>query len=211
MPGCMVNTFAPYLEYASEKALRITGVRTERYEGGCCTYPVMFRGMTDEERDEIKKERSASLDSRKLYAICSGCRDEMIASGIDSEHVFKRLHENLDVLRGLPGCGLRVAVIPGCGLRNDQQAFRDIVEACGCEIVDVPQGCCGKMVPGVAEKIMSERQRDLEGVDAVVVGCPSCFSRYDQYPDGVPVLHISEVVCLAAGDHTSTRLHNRPL
>ena len=211
MPGCQVNAFAPYLEYATEKVLRHIGIGTERFEGGCCTYPVPFRGMDDDERDSVKRRISAPLKGRKLYTICPGCADEMSSSGIDAEHIIYRIHENLDALRGLKRLNLRVALQPGCNLRSEYARFRDIAEVLGCQIADVRQGCCGKMVPVISERIMSERQEDMKGVDAVVVGCPSCFARYDAYPDGIPVLYITELILLAMGDGSTVRLHRAPV
>ena len=211
MPGCQVVSNAPYLEYATERVLDLLGVSTERYEGGCCTYPITFRGLDDSERDHIKKERSKDLGGRKLYTICPGCNNEMREGGFDSEHVYSIIRKNLDVLRGLPGVNLTVAVQTGCTLRADVKCFNKIVEACGCKIVDVPQGCCGKLVPEISGKVMADRQVSLKGVDAVVVGCPSCFARYDQYPDGVPVLYLTELILLAMGDERTMRFHRRPV
>ena len=55
--------------------------------------------------------------------------------------------------------------------------------------------------------IMSERQKDMEGADAVVVGCPSCFIRYDSRDNGIRVLHISELVAMASGIDRTLRYH----
>lgn len=211
MPGCMANAFAPYLEYAGVKALGIVGRKVGRFDGGCCTYPVFFRGLSDEERDDMKRRAAGSLNGRRLFTLCSGCDDEMRATGFDSEHIFRILHDNLDVLKTLPGAGLCVAVQPGCGLKAVIGEFREIVEACGCTTVDVEQGCCGKMIPGISERIMSERQSQMMGVDAVVVGCPSCFVRYDEWGGGIPVLHIAELVCIASGDRTTLMCHRNGL
>lgn len=211
MPGCLANAFAPHLEYAAVKALGIAGVSVERYEGGCCTYPVTFRRLTDGERDAMKRRASASLNGRRLYTLCPGCNDEMGRSGCDSEHIFRILHDSLDVMRGLPGIGLNVAVQPGCGLKASAREFREIAEACGCTVADVAQGCCGKAVPGVSGKVMSERQSEMDGLDAVIVGCPSCFVRYDSWDGGIPVLHVAELACLASGDRSILEHHKLPL
>ncbi len=212
MPGCMVVANAPYLEYATERTLDYLGVSTERFEGGCCTYPIPFRGLTDDERTEIKRKASEPLRGRKLYAICGGCADEMNASAIDTEHVVYIMHRNLDRLRRLKrDTGLRVALQPGCSLRTELPRFRDIARALGFEVVEKDQGCCGKVVPGISERIMADRQESMKDADAVVVGCPSCFARYDQYPEGIPVLYLTELVLIAMGDHSTLRFHRRPL
>ena len=211
MPGCLVVSAAPYLEYATERALSFVGIQTERYEGGCCSYPVPFRGLTDEERDVLKRRAAEPLRGRKLYTICSGCADEMVASGIDAEHVVHILHRNLEHMRGLPGVKLKVAIQTGCGMRDQLYKFRDIAEACGCEIVDAEQGCCGKLIPRISGELMAERQESMKGADAIVVGCPSCFARYDQYPEGIPVLYVTELILLAMGDRSTMKLHRRPV
>lgn len=211
MPGCMVAASAPYLEYPTVKVLSYLGISTERFEGGCCTYPVPFRGLTDGERDELKRKACEPLRGRRLYTICSGCSDEMCASGIDSEHVIHVIHDNLDRIRALPGVRMRVAIQTGCGLREHYGKFRDVVEACGCEVMDVQQGCCGKLVPRISQELMAERQASMAGADAVIVGCPSCFARYDQYPDGVPVLYLTELIAMAMGDGSTLPFHRNGL
>ena len=211
MPGCMVVSSAPYLEYATERVLSFIGVPTERYEGGCCIYPIPFRGMTDEERNDLKRKAAEPLKGRKLYTICSGCADEMVLAGIDAEHILYRIHSELDRIRSLPGVKLKVAVQTGCGMRDRADMFRDIVEACGCEVFEAEQGCCGKLVPRISKELMAERQESMKGADAVVVGCPSCFARYDQCPDGLPVLYLSELILLAMGDGSTNALHRRPV
>ena len=211
MPGCMVVGSAPYLEYATERVLDFIGIPTERYDGGCCTYPVPFRGLDDTERDSIKRKGAEPLRGRKLYAICSGCAGEMVSSGIDCEHVVYVLHKNRDRLRGLKKVGMRVAIQPGCSLRTELPLFREILEAAGYRVVQKDQGCCGKLIPGISERIMTDRQESMKDVDAVVVGCPSCFARYNEYPDGIPVLYLTEAVLLAMGDRSTADLHRNPI
>jgi len=209
MPGCLVVSQAPYLEYATERALSLVGAPTERFEGGCCTYAVPFRGLTEEERDALKRKAAEPLKGRKLYAICSGCADEMCLSGIDAEHVIHRLHQDIDRIRELPGIRLRVAIQTGCGQRDQLWKFREVAEACGCEVIDAEQGCCGKLVPRISGELMAERQESMKDADAIVVGCPSCFARYDLYPEGKPVLYITELILLAMGDRSTVGFHRR--
>ncbi len=85
--------------------------------------------------------------------------------------------------------------------------MRKVVEACGCEIVNHASGCCGKGTDRVGAPLMDEREAECRGADAIVVGCPNCLSFYDSYPNGIPVLHISELICLAAGDSFTQKYH----
>ncbi len=208
MPGCLTVSSAPFLEYSAAKALELTGIHVKRFDGGCCTYPIPFRSMTDSERNEIKHSK---IDfTGRMYNICPGCRDEM-ASVCETEHIIEPLHRNIEKIKKLPGVKLRVASMPGCGLRHQKKMFDEIVEACGCIIEDTEQGCCGKAVPKISEEVMKERQDSMKDADAVIVGCPSCFARYDGYKNGVPVLYIAELVCLAAGDRTTSEFHKNPI
>ena len=102
---------------------------------------------------------------------------------------------------------MTVCIQPGCHLMHLEKEFREVVEATGATIMDAPIGCCGKVVPGISDAIMDERQGDMEGADAVIVGCPSCFIRYDSKKDGIRVLHISELVSMAAGDMSTLVFH----
>ena len=42
----------------------------------------------------------------------------------------------------------------------------------------------------------------------MVVGCPMCLVKYDALPEGKPVVHISELVAMAAGDRESLGFHS---
>ena len=210
MPGCMTVAFTPYLEYSAVKALDIVGKRVRRFDGGCCTYPIAYRSMTDDERDTIKHRITDGKDIGDMFTICPGCRDEM-ASVCHTEHVIDPLYRGIEAIRALKGTDLRVASLPGCSLRHRTKEFEEVIKACGCELADVEQGCCGKAIPVISERIMKERQESLKDVDAVIVGCGSCFARYDMFKDGVPVLYITELVCLASGDDTTLQYHKNRL
>ena len=208
MPGCIINARYPYLESAGIKALGVIGLTCERYEGGCCTFPVPYRTLTDGERDDIKKRCTEGYG--RIVTLCDGCSDQLRQSGADARHIYELLYENLDKIRSLPGVdGLKVAIQPGCHLVPELPEFRAIAEACGAEVLDVEPGCCGKYVKGINTKLMAERQESMRGADAAVVACPACFMYYDNYEGGIPVLHISELVALAAGDRSGLKYHTR--
>ena len=206
-PGCLVNGVVPFLENAGVRALDAVGMFADRLDTGCCTFPVHYRSMTDEERDSIKREGTKGSDGKKVVTLCPGCSNEFASSGIDCIHIVEALHSNLEAIEGLVDLDMKVCIQPGCHLRHLEKEFRDVVEATGATIVDAPIGCCVKVVPGISESIMEERQKDMEGADAVIVGCPSCFIRYDSYENGIPVLHISELVAMCTGYEETLRFH----
>ena len=206
-PGCLVNAMVPFLEDAGVVALDSIGLSTERLDSGCCTFPIHYRSLTDEERDSIKIESVNGSDGRRIVTLCPGCSNELSNSGLDTYHIIELLHSEMDAIKRLPGIDMKVCVQPGCHLRHLEKEFIEVVKATGAEVVDAPIGCCGKAVPGISEMIMSERQKDMEGADAVVVGCPSCFIRYDSRDNGIRVLHISELVAMASGIDRTLRYH----
>ncbi|MGN1044800.1 MAG: 4Fe-4S dicluster domain-containing protein [Candidatus Methanomethylophilaceae archaeon] len=210
-PGCVVLSKVPYLEYAGTAALDAVGTGARRADVGCCTHPVTFMGLTDGERDSVKRDDFRSLGEGRMVTLCPGCSDEYASSGADAVHILRTLHDNIDSIRGLPGVSLKVCIQPGCGLRDMRDMFRDVAEACGATVIDAPFGCCGKAIPRISEELMADRQREMAGADAVIVGCPLCQDRYDSVRDGIPSLHISELVMMASGDRSTLPYHKIPL
>lgn len=198
-PGCLVNGVMPFLENAGVEAMRAVGLSCKRLDTGCCTFPIHYRTLTDEERDGIKTRAVNGSDGKGVVTLCPGCSNEFASSGTDAHHVVELLHERIDTIRRLPDLDMTVCVQPGCHLRHLAKEFEEVVSATGAIVKDVPTGCCGKAVPGISDTIMDERQKEMKGADAVIVGCPSCFMRYDSRENGIKVLHISELVAMAAG------------
>ena len=56
-----------------------------------------------------------------------------------------------------------------------------------------------------------EKQKAAEDADVIVVGCPMCYTRYDSWPEGKPVVYIMELVAMAFGDRRSLGYHNIPV
>ncbi len=206
-PGCLVNGVVPFLENAGVSALKAVGYGTRRLDTGCCTFPIPYRSMTDEERDSVKVEGTKDADGGHVVTLCPGCSNEFASSGVDAVHIVDLLHSRMDVIKRMDGVDMTVCVQPGCHLLHREREFREVVEATGARIMDVPVGCCGKAIPKISEMVMSDRQKDMEGADAVIVGCPSCFIRYDSWKGGVKVLHISELVSIASGDDRTLGYH----
>lgn len=133
-----------------------------------------------------------------------------------------------------PLWGMRVAVHYGCHLLRPHPAVRwddplqptkveELVAALGAEVVDyaTKMQCCGGVLDRVGEREGSlafarRKLYDLqkEGVDALVVVCPSCFQQFDLNQAAlqranedlyVPVFYLSELIALAMG-HTPAEM-----
>jgi heterodisulfide reductase subunit B len=207
MSGCMVEGFAPYLVYAGTIAMNAIGERcSELPRNTCCTYPLPFRTMTFSQRDAIKKEMGDSASGRQIITLCPGCDAELQRSGIDATHIVNLLAENRDRLPKFRK-KIRVSIEPGCHFEDLIDDMRTVTEALGAEYIHNDFGCCGKMVQGVTEPLMVEREKESEGADIILVACPMCFTRYDSYPGGIPVMHIAELVAAAAGDTETLKYH----
>ena len=124
--------------------------------------------------------------------------------------------------------GMRIAVHYGCHLLRPQPAvrwddplhptkFEDLVRALGATVVDYPtkMQCCGGALDRVGQRDSSlafcrRKLQDLQNhdVDALIVGCPSCFQQFDLNQAAlqranenlnIPVLYLSELIDLAYG------------
>lgn len=127
-----------------------------------------------------------------------------------------------------PLWGMRVAVHYGCHLLRPQPAVRwddplqptkveELVASLGAQLVDytTKMQCCGGALDRVGERegSLAFARRKLydvqnEGVDALVVVCPSCFQQFDLNQAAlqranedvhVPVFYLSELIALAMG------------
>jgi heterodisulfide reductase subunit B len=140
-------------------------------------------------------------------------------------HVINLLHSKIPIIKTLvsrPLRGLNVAVHYGCHMLYppvvpsddplDPRSIDDMVNACGARAVDYESrtDCCGVPVSAFdkeeADGILAKKLSDIQKAkaDCIVTSCPACFMRFDMLPSelkdlGVPVLHISELLCLAFG------------
>lgn len=208
MAGCTVECKLPFLKYATGIAMDAIGIKhSELPNPTCCTFPVPFRSLSDSERDEYKIKMGDQAKDREIITICPGCADELKNSGVNARHITKLLYENKNKISELPGVSLKVALEPGCALEYFTKEFEDIVRATGATPIGNKIGCCGKSIKGVSNQLMIERQDEIKGADAVIVGCPFCTFKYDSTVNGVPVLHISELIALAAGNSSTQKYH----
>ncbi len=212
MTGCTVEGRAPFLTYASSVALRAVGVGCDRIPvNSCCTYPVPFRSLTDGERDVFKARIGDSAGGRDIVSICPGCSTELMRSDIESTNITNYLAHFIERISALGGVSLKIALEPGCHKEEIIEDLTAVAKATGAEVIDNETGCCGKLVEGVRDGLMAERQAEVAGADVIVVSCPMCFSMYDSTAGGKPVMHITELVALAAGDPSSLKFHKIPV
>lgn len=206
MPGCVVKAKVPYLEHATAVALRHLGYGCKELEGNCCCMrPAQFIGMSDDDRFRFKGRAMENAGGREVLALCHGCSEEMNASSFDVDNIIRFFHGNMD---GLPILAhtLRVAIEPGCQAEEFFGEMKDIVEAMGCEVTNDRMGCCGKDTR-VNPPLMGERMEECSDADVIIAACPKCFTKYDTYPGGKPVLYLAELVAVASGDRSTLKYH----
>ncbi len=209
IPGCKVQSVVPFLKYATWKVFDSIGIGIGELPGNtCCMYPVPFRVMEEPIRNGYKYKLRVNAEGKDMVTLCSGCTNELGTSGIYAPHVSTYLTKYLDRIRSFPGVSLKVALEPGCSGERFLTDTRMIVEATGAEIVNRTFGCCGKNIEGINDKLMAERELECRGADVIVVCCPNCMTFYDKYEGGLPVIHIVELLALAAGDSNTLKFHN---
>ncbi len=117
--------------------------------------------------------------------------------------------------------GLKIATYYGCHILRPSKYvkphqntanpfnFEEFVEALGATPVDLSSklDCCGfhiSMYNKDASTKMSDKYlRDAtdEKADLIITNCPFCHMQFDMYQKGfdIPVLHMSQVLCIALG------------
>lgn len=209
IPGCKVQGMVPFLKYAAWKAFDSLGLGLSELPGNtCCMYPVPFRIMEEPIRNGYKYAMRSTANGKDMVTLCSGCTNELGTSGVYAPYVGTYLAKYLDRIRHLPGVKLRVALEPGCSGECFLTDIIQVVRATGAEIVNKSHGCCGKNIAGINSKLMYEREKECEGADAIVVCCPNCMTFYDRYENGLPVIHLVELLAMAAGDTNTMKFHH---
>ena len=208
MPGCVTKNLVPFLEYSTAMAIHSTGDRCVELEGeGCCLRDAMYRGLTDHERHDIRRDMVSGAE--RIVSVCPGCREELVSDAFPVMDLIEYLHSNLDRLprfeRPFP-----IAVEPGCNASDRKRQMTEIVEALGCKLIGNRTGCCGRDTE-ISDRLMAERQSECSGAGLIVVACPRCFVGYDSYEGGKPVVHLSELVAMASGDSSTLRYHKTEL
>ena len=171
----------------------------------CCMHPVQFREMTEDERVHYKRVMGDSAGGDDIVTLCGGCSDELTDADVPAMHIVQFLHDHMDRLPRF-GRTIRVGLEPGCSVMRYADLMREVVEAMGCEVVNRTMGCCGKNTP-VSGPLMAERETECEGAEWIVVACPMCLVKFDSQPDGIPTVHIAELVAMASGDSSSLGQH----
>ena len=144
----------------------------------------------------------------------------MIAEGEGYEKLQHIAHKGLKGLKIAPfyGCQiLRPSKLMGFEDPDKPWSLEAIIEACGGEAIDYPAKikCCGFPIiqareeTALAELIQPIQQSMEAGADAMVTPCPLCHLSLDAWQQklekqtgkklGMPILHLSQLVGVAAG------------
>lgn len=210
MLGCVVNAEAPFIEYAASRAMEAVGVRAMRLPGEiCCLHPVMFMDMPETEKRARRTAMLSGAGGRRIVTLCGGCCEGLEAMDLKVSHIISFMHRRLDRLPAFPR-RIRVGMEPGCSVDHLSGEFREVLEAMNCEIVNSTKGCCGKIAP-VRIPLMREREAECEGAEVIVVACPNCFTKFDGWDGGLPVVHLAELIATAAGHPESLACHSIPV
>ncbi|HEY8704119.1 MAG TPA: CoB--CoM heterodisulfide reductase iron-sulfur subunit B family protein [Gaiellaceae bacterium] len=143
-----------------------------------------------------------------------------IAEGEGYEKLKVAAHKGLKGLKVAPfyGCQiLRPSKIMGFENPDRPSSLERIIEACGGEAIDYPAKikCCGFPIiqareeTALAELIQPVEQAMEAGADVMVTPCPLCHLSLDAWQQkleastgrkfGMPILHLSQLVGVAAG------------
>ncbi len=144
----------------------------------------------------------------------------LVAEGDGYERLKEVAHKGLKGLRVAPfyGCQiLRPSKLLGFEDPDRPTSLERIIEACGGEPVDYPAKikCCGFPIIQAREQVaLGELIQPLEqaleaGADAMVTPCPLCHLSLDAWQSklekatgrrlGMPILHLSQLIGVAAG------------
>jgi succinate dehydrogenase / fumarate reductase cytochrome b subunit len=144
----------------------------------------------------------------------------LIAEGDGYERLKQAAHKGLKGLKVAPfyGCQiLRPSKILGFEDPDRPWSLEAIIEACGGEPVDYPAKikCCGFPIiqareeTALGELIQPIEQAQEAGADAMVTPCPLCHLSLDAWQSklrkatgrefGMPILHLSQLIGVAAG------------
>jgi succinate dehydrogenase / fumarate reductase, cytochrome b subunit len=144
----------------------------------------------------------------------------LIAEGDGFEKLKAAAHKGLKGLKVAPfyGCQiLRPSKLLGFEDPDRPHSLEAIIEACGGEAIDYPAKikCCGFPIiqaredTALGELIQPLEQATEAGADAMVTPCPLCHLSLDAWQSklkattgkdfGLPILHLSQLIGVAAG------------
>jgi len=210
MTGCVVNGMAPFIEFAASVAMDALNVKATRLPSeSCCLHPIQFMGMPEIEKRRRKDGMCSPAGGKDIVTLCAGCSEELEPVYQRTSHIIAFLHRHLDDLPRF-GRTVRVGMEPGCSAEHLKKEMKAVLEAMNCEVVNTEIGCCGKNAP-VNVPLMKEREEECAGAEVIVVGCPMCFVKFDAQENGLPVVHIAELVAVAAGREESLGFHKIPV
>ena len=222
-PDFYLHLNARILAYAEA-----TGAETLMTVCNVCTLNLRQANAMLSNDDELRGRVNENLQSVGVPAY-SGKIDVRhllweIAEGEGYELLKQAAHKGLKGLRVAPfyGCQiLRPSKLLGFEDPDRPWSLERIIEACGGEAIDYPAKikCCGFPIiqaregTALGELIQPIEQASEAGADAIVTPCPLCHLSLDAWQSKLkattgkdfrmPILHLSQLVGVAAGLHES--------
>ncbi|KIX84344.1 glycolate oxidase subunit GlcF [Thermus filiformis] len=222
--GCAQRVLRPSINRATIRVLQENGVEVVLPEGqGCCGALNLHAGDKEGARALARNTLRAFREVDAVVSNAAGCGSGMkeypllFLGEAEEEEArafaakVKDLSVLLDELGFLPPPPpprpLRVAYHDACHLLHAQKVKdppRRLLRAAGVEVLEPKEAelCCGSagtynlFQPEIAEVLGRRKAENLEatGADLVVTGNIGCQTQIRRYLDGVPVLHLAELL-----------------
>jgi glycolate oxidase iron-sulfur subunit len=222
--GCAQRVLRPSINRATIRVLQENGVEVVLPEGqGCCGALNLHAGDKEGARALARNTLRAFREVDAVVSNAAGCGSGMkeypllFLGDAEEEEArafaakVKDLSVLLDELGFLPPpppkTPLRVAYHDACHLLHAQKVKdppRRLLRAAGVEVLEPKEAelCCGSagtynlFQPGIAEALGRRKAENLGATEAdlVVTGNIGCQTQIRRYLDGVPVLHLAELL-----------------
>jgi succinate dehydrogenase / fumarate reductase cytochrome b subunit len=218
-PDYYLHLNARILAYAED-----TGADTLMTVCNVCTLNLRQANHILQNDDSVRARVNQNLETVGVPAYSGGVEVRhllwMIAEGEGYELLKGAAHKGLKGLKVAPfyGCQiLRPSKILGFEDPDRPWSLEAIIEACGGEAVDYPAKikCCGfPIIQAREETALGELIQPIEqamerGADVMVTPCPLCHLSLDAWQSkleastgrsfGMPILHLSQLIGVAAG------------
>jgi succinate dehydrogenase / fumarate reductase, cytochrome b subunit len=218
-PDYYLHLNARILAYAEA-----TGSDTLMTVCNVCTLNLRQANLAFQNDEDLLARVNVNLEAVGAPAYSGGVEVKhllwLIAEGDGFEKLKAAAHKGLKGLKVAPfyGCQiLRPSKLLGFEDPDRPHSLEAIIEACGGEPIDYPAKvkCCGfPIIQAREETALGELIQPLEqateaGADAMVTPCPLCHLSLDAWQSklkaatgkdfGLPILHLSQLIGVAAG------------
>lgn len=221
--GCAMKMFFPEASQATVKLLNKT-TEVITLESACCGMPHLAHGMADQAQALAKKNIKSFANMDRIITDCASCGSSLKEYGhrLATDSLWaERAQEFSQKVMGLSEylydvgyqlnrkSTLKVTYHDPCHFVRGQgikKQPRELLKRAA-EFVEMPQAdkCCGGAgtfyldFPEAAQKILTEKVKNIESTDATVVvtECPACLmqlAKGEQQSGYFKVMHISQVL-----------------